>query len=100
MAIHAPIMGAPNCATLLDRIEHLQSTAEYITTLLEIVTEDVRKLQGFCREPSPPMTVADLGDWNRIQTILCLASEQVETVASASRDLEAARMAARFGGPG
>lgn len=83
----APAFSAP----LIDRVNGLELTGEFISTLTDIVYRQVRAIRTYVREQGAQ--AAEYGDWEEILTLLSLAETQVEIVRNTSRDFNAASIA-------
>jgi hypothetical protein len=79
MAVHAPIMGAPTCATPVD----LLGAADAIACLVELVATQLAALRGAVREHGAG--AADLHEWHLSEVLLSLAAEQAALVDRAGR---------------
>lgn len=80
---------------ILDQCESLQSTAEYIRVLASVVESQIDKVRGFMRDPDfAGYSLADIGEWREMNTILSLLKSQAEIVLDTSSALEGARQVA------
>lgn len=82
----------PIDAALLDRVEGLASTAEYIVCLHEIVQRVFNDLTATLRRKGDDFA-GETRDWQQIEMLLNLATSQADIVRDVARDVEAARLA-------
>jgi len=71
-------------AELLDRVDALASTADDITTLIELTDGQVKELQGFVGRAS--RDAAEVAEWKSIRVLLrmtALLADQVRDVSEA-----------------
>ena len=80
--------------SLIQRVEALQTTSEYITTLIEIVGEDLRRLRGRFEGNRDTVALSG-GDWRVVETLLNLVVDQTAIVNAVALDVEQAGFAAR-----
>lgn len=82
--MNTPAMGPPLPRPILDRVESLSATTEYVACLIEIIGDTVRDLKAIVERGSAVMR--DAGEWRQIEILLNLTSDQNEIVAQAVRD--------------
>ena len=77
---------------ILDRCEGLQNTAEYILSLALVVEHQIDAIRGYMRDPAfSGQSLADVGDWAEMFTIISLLKTQADIVKDASASLDDAR---------
>lgn len=81
---------------IVQRGSDLQTTAEYIEALADVVEGQLNEIRKHMREGDWPASYfADVGDWDLTETILSLLRSQSDIVRSTSIELELALRAAR-----
>ncbi len=77
-------------AALAQRINNLQSTAEYIVCLAEIVAEQMRDVKEHVRQIGKD--AAGMTEWGRMEIVLNLLREQAHIVGDVSEAFDIARV--------
>lgn len=85
------VMAKPVDVDLSGRVESLQSTASYITCLIDIAQKEMRALKNAVEKHGA--AAAKLTEWDQVETILNLAYDQTDIVNTVSRDFEESRSA-------
>jgi len=76
---------------ILERVASLQTTAEYISSLAIVVEHQIDTIRGYMRDPAfVGASLADIGDWREMFTIISLLKNQADIVSDVSADLDAA----------
>ncbi len=80
--------------SILARAAALQTTAEYISSLAIVVENQIDTIRGYMRDPAfAGSSLADVGDWREMMTIISLLKSQADIVSDVSADLDSAMVA-------